>query len=274
MEKQRPFKRYIHSVMINQDFFSKHYYHSVIDLNLIKVDYMLQYGILSKALIEKRHLPQIYTHSADDYDSKNGQYFISLSEFPKDLNFSPYFESFTLHVLSSLSFLLSSDLEITRKGERSPYFDDEVFRYGRIPREAIQGILLPEHLTYQKIDQLAYLPSDLSCYTNRYIQNWIACTEAYFGKKIENQPIATSMKQLWSIIRQFERPENWVDSILEEQREKYGEDLRDVLARILNQLWANHLGLSNPRYIDVLESINRNRVPVYELRETGIQKIL
>ena len=56
MDKNRDINRYINTIKENQDFFEKYYYHSLIDLNLIKLDSILQNGILCKYLIESNNI--------------------------------------------------------------------------------------------------------------------------------------------------------------------------------------------------------------------------
>ena len=45
--------QYIDTVKDNDDFFRNYYFHSIIDLNLVKLDYILKYGILSRKEIEE-----------------------------------------------------------------------------------------------------------------------------------------------------------------------------------------------------------------------------
>ena len=75
--KDHDIKKYKNIVQSNHNFFKQFYYHSIIDSNLIKFDSILENGILTKKMIEYSGLPTLYTHSADDYDSKNGNDFIS-----------------------------------------------------------------------------------------------------------------------------------------------------------------------------------------------------
>ena len=51
--------QYIDTVKDNDDFFGNYYFHSIIDLNLVKLDYILKYGILSRKEIEELKLLEI-----------------------------------------------------------------------------------------------------------------------------------------------------------------------------------------------------------------------
>lgn len=276
MDKIRDIEKYISTVKENNDFFKQFYYHSLIDTNLIKLDYILQYGILSKKLIERNGLASLYTHSADDFDSKNGSNYISLSEYTDNCYFNALFESFSLHTLTSLSLMVNKELEIVKEGERETYFDDEVFSFLSVDKTKIEGILLPEHLSNLMINEVNCLPNDLSCYTKSYLNNWIRCTKNYFGYEIPDSYInelKLSHEQLWNIIEEYESPEKWIESAIKIQRIKYGKDLKDILADILQYLWSLKYGISNPKYLDIVMLLNKDNLPVYEIKEKCLKRV-
>ena len=276
MDKIRDIKKYISAVEENNDFFKQYYYHSLIDLNLIKLDTILQYGILSKKLIEKNGLANIYTHSSSHFDSKNGDMFVSLSEYTDDCSFNTMFESFTLHTLTSLSLLINKQIGVSKEGVRQTYFDDEIFCFQSIDKSKIEGIILPEHLSNLTINQVNCLPNDLSCYTRSYINNWLKCTEEYFRQKIPRNYIdelKVSHEQLWNIIEEYESPEKWIESAIKTQRKEYGKDLKDVLGDILQYLWSLKYGIQNPKYLDIIKMINKQSLPIYEIKEKCLKKV-
>ena len=276
MDKIRDIKKYISAVEENNDFFKQYYYHSLIDLNLIKLDTILQYGILSKKLIEKNGLANIYTHSSSDFDSKNGDMFVSLSEYTDDCSFNTMFESFTLHTLTSLSLLINKQIGVSKEGVRQTYFDDEIFCFQSVDKSKIEGIMLPEHLSNLTINQVNCLPNDLSCYTRSYINNWLKCTEEYFRQKIPRNYIdelKVSYEQLWNIIEEYESPEKWIESAIKTQRKEYGKDLKDVLGDILQYLWSLKYGIQNPKYLDIIKMINKQSLPIYEIKEKCLKKV-
>lgn len=273
MDKVRDINQYKETVKSNSDFFTQYYYHSLIDLNLTKLDLILQYGLLCKALIERNNYPSLYTHQASDFDSKNGNNFISLTEYQEDCSFSTMFESFAFHTLSSISVLVDKDIEIHKQGERETYFDDEVFCRYSIAQSKLKGILLPSHLTNQPINQISCLPNDLTCYTRRYIDHWIDCMENYFERKIPRQIIEESREQLWDILENYESPEKWIQSAIQHQRRIHGKDIKDIMAQILYELWQQKLNIKNPTCIDVIRKINKQELPVYEIQPTCLKKI-
>ncbi|MBE6151752.1 MAG: hypothetical protein E7165_00345 [Firmicutes bacterium] len=276
MDKIRDIKKYISTVEKYNSFFKQHYYHSIIDLNLIKLEYILQYGILSKKLIELNKLPSIYTHSSYDFDSKNGDMFVSLSEYTDNCQFNALFESFTLHTLTSLSLIINKHIDVSKEGARQTYFDDEIFCFGSIDKSKIEGIMLPEHLSNLMIKEVNCLPNDLSCYTRSYLNKLLRCTEEYFKEQIPSfyiEELKVSYEQFWNIIEEYESPEKWIESAIKIQRKKYGKDLKDVLGEISQYLWSLKYGLVNPKYLDIIQRINQQNLPIYEIKEKCLKKI-
>lgn len=276
MDKIRDIKQYIDTVKTNSNFFQNYYFHSIIDLNLVKLDYILRYGILSKGFIEHKGLISLYTHPSNDFDSKNGNRFVSLSEYTEDSMFNSLFESFSYHALTSISLLVNKSINTTKHGERETYFSDEIFSPDVIMITNLEGIILPEHLSNLNINQINCLPNDLSCYTKKYLNNWIYCMEIYFGHKLSSKDIndiKDSYEQLWSILEEYESPEKWIQSAIKSQRNRYGKDLKDVLANILQNLWSEKLNITNPNFMDVVMRINRDSLPIYEIKQKSLKRI-
>lgn len=277
MDKNRDIKKYINTIKENTQFFEKYYYHALIDLNLIKLDSILKYGILSKKLIEKKGLISIYTHSSCDFDSKNGDTFVSLTEYTDKCSFSPMFESFSLHTLTSLSLLINKHINISRKGLRETYFDDEVFSPEFIEKSKIEGIMLTEHLSNLTIGEVNCLPNDLYCFTKNYINHWLKCVEEYFCNSIPSvyiNELKVSLEEFWQIINEYECPERWINSAIIKQRERYGKDIKDVLASILQYFWCMKYGIENPKYLDIIMLLNKEKLPIYEIKEKELRKVI
>lgn len=276
MEKIRDIAQYIDTVKSYSDFFKSYYFHSLIDLNLTKLDSILRYGILSKKLIEQRRLPSLYTHDSRDFDSKNGSTYVSLTQYTDNCEFNTMFESFPLHTLTSLSLLVNKSINTEKQGERETFFDDELFCVNSIPNSHLEGIILPEHLSTLQISEVNCLPSDLSCYTKSYLNHWIGCTERYFNTSLPREAIEeikASYEQLWDILDEYENPDRWVQSAIRTQREQYGKDIKDILANILQNLWSEKLALSNPTYMDVLMKVNNSQLPIYEIKKKTLKRI-
>lgn len=75
------------------------------------------------------------------------------------------------------------------------------------------------------------------------------------------------------IIGEFGSPEKWIATIIKRQKEKYGKDIKDVLANILQYLWSLKYDIENPKYIDVIMLLNKENLPVYEIKEKCLRKI-
>lgn len=276
MNKSRDINKYINTVRENSDFFSRYYYHALIDLNLIKLDSILKYGILSKRLIEHYDLTSLYTHSSTSFDCKNGTDYISLTEYSTNCSFSMLFESFPLHTMTSLSILINKDITVKEEGENYFCFEDEVFCKDKIPKEAIEGLLLPDNLSNLSLNKVNCLPSDFHCYKRDYLNHWLSCVEEYFQMKIPKEyleRIKISHQQFSEIIYKYEHPERWVNSAIDMQKELYGEDLKDVLANLLAEFWSLEVGMTNPTYLDIIQILNTENIPIYELGQKSLKKI-
>lgn len=276
MEKSRDIGIYINTIENNADFFRSYYFHSLIDLNLIKLDSILKNGIMSKRLIEASKLVNLYTHNGLDFDSKNGYDYISLSEYLPSCEFSQMFESFALHTMTSLSLMIDKNISVQREGERMTYFEDEIFCKDIIEKDLLAGIILPENLSNMTIDKVNCLPNDYSCYSKRYLNNWCKCIENYFQITISKEQlerIKLSQQQLMDIVEEYEDPTRWIQSALRTQKDQYGEDLKDILASILGEFWSKKLEMENPTYLEAVVKINEGSLPIYEIKEKSLKKI-
>ena len=277
MDKIRSASSYIDTVRANSDFFEQYYYHAILDSNLIKLDSILKYGLLSKRLIQEKELTSLYTHDGCDYDSKNGNTYVSLTQYTNSCEFDDCIESFPLHTLNNLALLINKSIDIELCGERKPDFNDEIFCFDAVQSDELEGIMVPEHLSSLPISQINCLVNDISCFTKRYINHWIQCTQDYFGKPFTDediQSIKISYEQLWKILSKWEFPEKSLQFSIEEQRHQYGKDLKDVLASILHRLWEEKYEISNPTFMDIVMRINDGKLPIYEIQQKGLKRVM
>lgn len=265
------YKQYLETIKSNLQIFQNYYYHSIIDFNLIKLDSMLQNGILSKQTIENNKLPNIFTHSSFSRVSANGSNLVSLSEFTNTHELTQYYDAFLLHTLTSISLLISKNIEVTNKGEKETHFLDEVFSKD-ISINKIEGILIPSHIINKTIDELPCLCNEMGCYTRPYLTNLINVIETYFNKEIDREAIFNSLKQFWSIASKYEEPQKYIKSILIEQQNRYGYDLQDVISSIIASQYK--IKYKKPTTsLDIIKELNSNNLPIYELGEKKLTKI-
>lgn len=176
-----------------------------------------------------------------------------LYEYGDEPSFSQLFEAFSLHTLTSLSLMLDREVEVYKEGIRETVFDDEVFAKDKIDISHIQGIILPSHIMNKQLSEVSFLPGDAYCYTEKSINHLMDGIENYFKKKVDRTVLLESVKQAWNICYEtFEK-------------ERYGVDMRDVLASIMENLWREKTKIDNPKYIDILNYINHDRYPIYEI---------
>lgn len=268
--------QYIDTVIDNDAFFRNYYFHSIIDLNLVKLDYILKYGILSRKEIEKLRLLSFYVHSIRSYECKNGMDYISLVDYDKlyrttyekEPTFSQFFEAFSVHTLTSLSLMIDRNIKVNEVGILESDFDDEVFAYEKITRENIKGIILPEHLTNKQLKNISFLSGDPYCYTPKALNHLLDCLEIYFDKKIYRKELLKSVEQAWEIAYESVRPS--ITLAIKSQQKRYGIDMRDILSSIIHELWEDKTGIDNPTYIEIIKYLNKD-LPVYEI---GSKKLI
>ncbi len=277
MDKIRDIERYIDTVQANSEFFEKYYFHSLIDLNLTKLDSILNHGVLSKNRIHQKNLISLYTHESCSFDSKNGDTYVSLTQYTDHTQFHPMFESFAIHTLTSLSLLVNKGINISKQGERETFFEDELFCLDSIPVSKLEGIMLPEHLSAMPIGKVNCLPNDLSCYTKSYLNHWIGCMQRYFDTILSQETlhdIKAGYEQLWDILEEYENPHRWVEEANKTQCDRYGRDLKDILANVLQSLWSSKFAISNPTYMDIVTRINDGKLPIYEIKQRTLKRVI
>lgn len=267
LAKYNEVRKYRETSLDNHGFLKQFYYHSIIDSNLIKLDSILKNGILSKSLLENRKLPLVTTEGCLNNDV------VSLSEYNDKVMFSPMYESYARYVLSTISLMVDKNITTTKVEETNDSFDDELHTKNSISNKNIKGILLPEHLSNKTIDKVKPIAHNINCYNELYLNNWIEYIESFFGKKVDKKTILNSLRELYKILEKYDNEEKWLSYALKEQKSYSGINLDDVLANMLKELWEDKLKLNNPKYIDVVSTINENKYPIYEIGIMQLKKI-
>lgn len=142
-----------------------------------------------------------------------------------------------------MSLLVNKNIRVSESGERITYFSDEVFCLEKIPNNNIVGIIYPEHLSNLHISEICCLPRDMSCYTEEYINSWINYMENYFEDKMNTTNIMNNFTILKSIIDQYSY----------------------VTSRKFN--------IQNPTFADIINLINDDRLPIYEIKQKALRKV-
>ena len=180
------------------------------------------------------------------------------------------FEAFSLHTLTSLSFMIDRNIKVNEAGFLESNFDDEVFAYKKIDRKNIKGIILPEHLSDKQLKDIPFLPGDSYCYTLKNLNHLLDSLEIYFQKRIYREELLKSIEQAWNIVHESNLPS--ITVAIKFQKEKYGIDMKDILSSIIDELWKDETGLNNPTYIDIVKYLNKD-LPVYEITSKKLRKI-
>ena len=172
--------------------------------------------------------------------------------------------------------MINKDIEVSNYGEKETYFDDEIFCKGKIDPSKIEGIIVPSKLSKTKVKRTSFLTNDLSNYTTRYLQNWLEAMRDYYRCNIPQKfvdELNTSKQQFWDVCDDYSDPSRWVGGVLRTQKNRYGKDIKDVIAIIVNYLCVQKYGMDNPTMMELLMKINTNNVPIYEISSKSLSRV-
>lgn len=237
-------------------------FHSIIDLNLIKLKFILEKGILSQENIEKNNLQALSSHHYNSFDSKNGKKYISVTKFNPKTSNNIMFSSFLLHTLHSVSLIIDNKLQLLNEGVQKSLFDDEFFAEDKIDINYIIGIFVPSHLQEKLIKDIVCIGNDQYCYSINYINAWINLVESFFNYNINKDNILSKLNEYkyHKINNPYKK-----DVILEKLFE-----LRKILSENMQMGWNFMLEKKDVNVIQTIEYINDNsglNLSIYD--ETG-----
>lgn len=273
--KSRMYGTYQYTVNSNKSFFLKYYYHSIVDRNLIKLDLMLQHGILSEHKQVENNVVCLYTEARDRWVCANGSDKISISYFDGKENLLEYFSGFAAHVTKRPSILLNkSSIETIKPKTNSAAFDDELFVKDKIDITSFEGILLPNHLLNLAMTNIKPMIKSERYTKLNYMKSWLKMVEDYFEIGIDKECILKLSSQLSEIqIKETNCRPGTIDDALNIQQERYGINIEQYMRTIIGNLWDMKLNQKEATYFDVVDYINKDRYPIYVLDETRVRKI-
>ena len=262
------YREYISTVNERKDFFDRYYFHAIVDNDLIKLGSILESGILSKRRRDESMIHTSSTHSYTDFDSKNGEDYISVSECL--YSFNPLFDSFALHTMSSVSLLISKEIEAHLEGFRESLFDDERFVYSHIPSSEIEGLLVPSHLYNSRLADTPLMGTNYYSISKTGLFSYLHELESFFGKLPDLSIIKEKQQELLDIINDMENGCNHISWALKKQRENYGLDFLDVYSKMIANLWEDKLRTKGPKVSDVIKYFNNGEKDVYVLSDKAL----
>lgn len=270
------YRNYEDCVKNNLDFFQSYYYHSILDLNLVKLSRILDVGLLSRHGLKDVCL---YTEPLTSYSCKNGSDYISISECLGRFPLNILFHSFVMHVLSCPSIMISKDLITRSKVQNTCYgFDDELFVLDKIDKEKFKAILLPEHLSNQLISETNPVVHNWVCLKKEYIGLWINLVEEYFSIKLDRDKFIKMIEEMELLSKKYYdqkyyRLNEMATITLAEQKDNNGINLKELMAETLQELWNQRLDKDNVTYLDVVKYINKDELPIYKLTRKRVIRI-
>lgn len=259
----------------NKDFFQDSYYHSILDMNLIKLDLMLRYGILSENQQLEKKINCLYTECRDACNCANGSDNISISYYNGREELNSLFSGFAHHVMTLPSIMINKNIETIKPKESAPAFDDELFVKDKIGKDQYKGILLPEHLLNKRISEIKPLIYNIRYAKEDYIVQWIQMIESYFNTEIDKEYLLYLCNQIKEIaMEEIDRgPHLWIGKALPIQEERLGTNIEIYMAELVEKLWDNKLNQRNTTCLDVIQQINVDKYPLYILNQQKVKKL-
>lgn len=269
------YETYQNVVNSYKSFFLKYYYHSIVDRNLIKLDLMLQHGILSEYQQMENSIACLYTEARDTTQCANGSDKISISYFDGKDDLLRFFSGFATHVMNRPSILLNkSSIETIKPDTSSAAFDDELFVKDKIDITSFEGILLPNHLLNLKMSDIKPMFKNIRYSNLEYITSWILMVECYFKTNIDKEYILNLCKQLFEIhVKETDCRPGTIDDALNIQQERCGINIEEYMRNVIGNLWNMKLNQKAVTYLDVVDYINKDKYPIYVLDEARARKI-
>lgn len=258
-----------------KSFFLKYYYHSIVDRNLIKLDLMLQHGILSEYRQMENSISCLYTEARDTAQCANGSDKISISYFDGIDNLLRFFSGFAAHVMNRPSILLNKgSIETIKPKTNSAAFDDELFVKDKIDINSFEGILLPNHLLNLKMSDIKPMFKNIRYSSLEYITNWVLMVECYFKTNIDKEYTLNLSKQLFEIyVKETDCRPSAIKEALNIQQERCGINIEEYMRNVIGNLWDMKLNQKAVTYLDVVDYINKDKYPIYVLDEARVRKI-
>lgn len=258
-----------------KSFFLKYYYHSIVDRNLIKLDLMLQHGILSEYQQMENSIACLYTEARDTTQCANGSDKISISYFDGKDDLLRFFSGFAAHVMNRPSILLNKgSIETIKPKTNSAAFDDELFVKDKIDINSFEGILLPNHLLNLKMSDIKPMFKNIRYSNLEYITNWVLMVECYFKTNIDKEYILNLCKQLFEIyVKETDCRPGTIGDALNIQQERCGINIEEYMLNVIGNLWDMKLNQKAVTYLDVVDYINKDKYPIYVLDEARVRKI-
>lgn len=249
----------------------EYYYHSITDNNLIKLDLILNFGILSKELQFEKGLAIPY---ASEQYGGNEKY-VFLTEF-NDCSCFALSSEVLKNLMKKVSLVVKKEFlrkEKEVKGCYYPIYSDEVLIKDMVDRKNIIGIMVPSALLDKQIRELTCFGRSESCYTKENFSNYFRLLNDYFNVNVDKTEIKEKFASIMSFLNMCKARSNLIDDISELSCHRIsGMSFLSYLSLIMQECWNKKLGLNYDVAVrDIVIYIKNKNPDLIIFNELGIE---
>lgn len=252
------YKEYLECLKNDSDFFSSFYFRPTLNCDFTKYHDVLINGFNTK------NVPSLY--------NKNELY---VTYYNNKDNYVDHFDKFT-YVLNYPSFLISSFIDSYNTKENYIYCNDVRFINLPLDKDAVKGISIPEHMINENINHLNAV-NDLKILIDEYrYSEYISNISKYFNKNISGSLYETERRNLKKLYMDYYfkgYEEDAIYKALKEQKDTLGTNLYELINDYVDQLWGSKIGKIDIKLLDVINYINDDYLPIYEIQKSRVKKL-
>ena len=253
------YKEYLECLKKNEDFFCSFYFRPNLNYDFIRYKDILQNGL------NTRNVPV-------NYDKDN----LYVTYYKTKDTYVDLFDKIT-YVLAYPSFLISSFIDSYDDKTSYPYCNDVRFMMLPIEKNNIKGITIPEYLINKNIKDLDSTVNKNILINLKNLNEYIKYVNNYF--KVQNNTFNyeeeyTKFKKIYDhyCILGYEKNAS-IEKALLEQKEYTNKNLYEVINNYIYNLWSKELNKDDIKLIDIINYINTDNKPIYEIKKEKVLNI-
>lgn len=250
----------------------EYYYHTITDNNLIKLDLILDLGILSKNEQQKSDL--LIPYASEQYDGNEA--YVFLTKFSSKNSCYIFSSQIAKNLMKKISLVISNESlkEVKEaKGCYYPLYSDEVLIQDKVSKDNIIGIIIPSNLLDKQVGELTSFGRNGFCFTEANFNNYLKLMNSYFDTAINDTEIKKKFTSIVSFLNTCKLRDDLIDEISEVSCHRIsGMSFLLYLSSIMQECWNKKLGLNyNATVRDVIIYIKEKHKNLILFNEIGLK---
>ncbi len=226
----------------------------------IGFDFLRMKSILEKGILSEQAAQQENIDFRRNYGGYNLGDSVSVAESPA-INNSFTFGCFGNYIKNGISFVIANEHSYKpQKGSpRDSGYPDEAFIHGRVKKENISGVMIPQDMLDTS---LAELPLGLAKMGYAYIDERCRQIVAGIEKETGYHADTTHLEELVAKKQELERKK--LDFLKkDEQRKAIFDQMEKLMGSLINEAFSQKIGKGNPTLRDVLKIYLPEEMKIY-----------